>query len=139
MSSLDVSWQQIFNSLTVTSNNTRSLLFTAKFLSFHYAVAANSEDSTQFNYSASKTGWHLETRIFTLLNYCSLLLYAAKHFFIITLHGLYGKHRPLLSSIVLGVLTAPLYSNGRSMDHTENSLSIVEASLLQARLYRVVA
>jgi hypothetical protein len=43
----------------------------------------------------------------------ALLLYAAKHFFIITLHGPHGKRRLLLSRIVLGVFTAPLHSNGR--------------------------
>jgi hypothetical protein len=45
------------------------------------------------------------------------------------LHGPYGKHRLLLSRIVLGVFTAPLHSNDRGADHIEDSLSIVEAFL----------
>jgi hypothetical protein len=48
------------------------------------------------------------------------------------------KHLPL-SRIVLGVFTAPLHSNGRGVDHIETGLSIVEACLLQARVYQVVA
>jgi hypothetical protein len=49
-----LSWRSINNSLTVTSNHTWSLLFTALFLSCYYSAAANSEDSTQFNSSAPK-------------------------------------------------------------------------------------
>jgi hypothetical protein len=48
-------------------------------------------------------------------------------FFITTLHGPYGKYR-LLSS----------RSNGRGANDIEDSVSVVEACLPQARVYRVV-
>jgi hypothetical protein len=48
-SSLVVSWQRIYPSLTVTSNHTWIRLFTIWFPSCHYSAAANSEDSTHFN------------------------------------------------------------------------------------------
>jgi hypothetical protein len=44
-SSLVVSWQRFYNSLTVTSNHTWSLLFP----SCHYSATANSEESIRFN------------------------------------------------------------------------------------------
>jgi hypothetical protein len=72
--------------------------------------------------------WRLETRLDST-RLCSILLYAAEHFFITTLHGTRGKRRLLLFRIVLGVFTAPLHSNGRGTDHTENRLSIVEECL----------
>jgi hypothetical protein len=61
---------------------------------------------------------------------CFVLLYAAEHFFMMTLHGPHRKHSLLWSHIVLGVFTAPLHSNGHGVDHIENSLSIVETFLL---------
>jgi hypothetical protein len=71
-----VSWERIYNSLTVTSNHTWSLLFTAWFLSCHYSAAANSEDWTQFNSSVSKlTSWKPGVSKFdSLLNGLSLSL-----------------------------------------------------------------
>jgi hypothetical protein len=36
------------------------------------------------------------------------------------------------------VFTVPLHSNGRGADHIENSISIVEACLPRAGVYRVV-
>jgi hypothetical protein len=54
-------------------------------------------------------------------------------------HGPHGKHRLLLSHIVLGVFTASLHSNGCGGDHIGNSLSIVEVCLPLARVYQVVA
>jgi hypothetical protein len=65
-------------------------------------------------------GWLLETRPFTLC--CSV-----EFFFVTTLHEPHGKHRLLLSRIILFVFTAPLHSNGRGADHIENNLSIFEA------------
>jgi hypothetical protein len=87
-------------------------------------------DSIQFPCSQARVlaGWRLETRLFTSL-------YAAEHFFIITLNGPLEKHRLLWSRIVSGVFTAPLYSNGHGADHIENSLYIVEACLPQVRVY----
>jgi hypothetical protein len=67
------------------------------------------------------------------------ILYAAEHFFIITLRGRHRKHRILLSRIVLGVCTAPLHSNSRSMGLIQNSLNIVEAFFPLARVYQAVA
>jgi hypothetical protein len=49
-----VSWQRIYNSLTVISNYTWSLNFRAEFFSCHYSAAINSEDSTQLSSSAPK-------------------------------------------------------------------------------------
>jgi hypothetical protein len=44
-----------FISVTVTSNHTWSILYTANFfLSFHYSATAKSEDSTEFNSSAPR-------------------------------------------------------------------------------------
>jgi hypothetical protein len=77
-------------------------------------------------------GWRPETRLFTLC--CSI-----EFFFITNFHGPHGKHHILLSRIVLGVFTAPLHSNGCGTGHTENSLSIAEACLLRAHVYRVIA
>jgi hypothetical protein len=54
------------------------------------------------------------------------------------LHRPHRKHSLLLSHIVLGVFTAALHSNGRSTDCIENTLFVVEACLLQVRVYRVV-
>jgi hypothetical protein len=77
-------------------------------------------------------------RIVTRLT--SLLLYAAGHFFITTLHGPHRKHRLQLSRIVLDVLTAPLHNNSRGADRVlENNLSVVEQYLPRARVYRVIA
>jgi hypothetical protein len=59
-------------------------------------------------------GWRPETRLFTLR--CSVVF-----LFTTTFHGPHGKHPLLLYR----------HSNGRGTDHTENSLSIVEASLPQ--------
>jgi hypothetical protein len=50
------------------------------------------------------------------------LLCSVEFFFISTLHGPHGKHRLLLTRIVLGVFTTPLHSNGRGADHTEDNL-----------------
>jgi hypothetical protein len=49
--------------------------------------------------------------------YCSI-----EFFFITTLHGPQEKRRLLLSRVVLGVFTAPMYNNGRGADHIENKL-----------------
>jgi hypothetical protein len=91
-------------------------------------------DSIQFLCSQAHilAGWSHETRLFTLC--CSV-----EFFFITTLHGPHGKRRLLLSHIVLGELTAPLYSNDRGADHIENSLSIVETRSPRARVYTFVA
>jgi hypothetical protein len=69
----------------------------------------------------------------------TLLLYAAEHLFIITLHGPHGKRRLLMSGIVLGLFTAPLHSIVRGADHIENNISIVEVCLPRARVYQVIA
>jgi hypothetical protein len=63
-------------------------------------------------------GWHPETPPFAP-HYCSLPRYTAKHFFIFTLQRPHGKHRLLLSRIVLGALTAPLHGNGHCVDHID--------------------
>jgi hypothetical protein len=105
------------------------------FLSCHYSAAANSEDSTQFNSSALK----LISRQAGVSKLGSSLFYNSNDFFFTTtLHGPHGKHRVLLSRIVLAVFTALLHSNGPGADHIENSLSILEACLPRARVYRVV-
>jgi hypothetical protein len=57
---------------------------------------------------------------------------AAEHFFIITLHSPHGKDSLLLSSIILGIFTAPLHSNGRGADHIENILSVVVALVYES-------
>jgi hypothetical protein len=49
-----VSWQRIYNSLIVTSNYTRSLIFRMEFRSCRYSAATNSEESTQLSSSAPK-------------------------------------------------------------------------------------
>jgi hypothetical protein len=87
--------------------------------------------SVQFLYSEAHipAGWRLETRLSTL--FCSIEL-----FFISTLHKSRGKHGLLFSRIVLGVFTAPLHSSGGGADNKENNLSIVEACLPRARVYR---
>jgi hypothetical protein len=75
-SSLVVSWQRIYKSLTVTSNHVWSLLFTAQLLYWHYSAAANSEDSTQFNSDAPKlTSWQSDVSKLdsSLLDYSSTL------------------------------------------------------------------
>jgi hypothetical protein len=73
-SSLVVSWQRIFKSLTVTSNHTWSLLFKPN--SFLAIIVS----SIQFLCSQAHipAGWRLDTRLFTSL-------YAAEHFFVTTL------------------------------------------------------
>jgi hypothetical protein len=87
-------------------------------------------DSIQFLCSQAHilAGWRFETRHYTLF-------YLIKFFFITTLHEPHEKHR----LIVLGVFAAPLHSNARGANHIENSLSIVEACLPRARVYRVIA
>jgi hypothetical protein len=45
----------------------------------------------------------------------------------------------MLSRIVLGMFATPLHINVRGTYRIENSLSIVEACLLRARVYQVVA
>jgi hypothetical protein len=80
-------------------------------------------DSIQFLCSQALilTGWRLETQLSTLC--CST------EFLITILHGSHEKHCFLLSSIILGVFTAPLHNNGCCADHIENSLPIVKACL----------
>jgi hypothetical protein len=67
-------------------------------------------------------GWRPKTWLFTL--FCSV-----EFFFLTSLHWPHRKHCLLLSHIVLGMFTAPLYSNGCSVVHLENSLCVVEACL----------
>jgi hypothetical protein len=90
-------------------------------------------DSVQFLCSQAHilAGWRLETR----LDSSTVQLNS----YLLSLHGPHGKHRLLLSRIVLGLFTAPLHSNGRGSDYIENSFSIVDACLPRARVYRVVA
>jgi hypothetical protein len=107
-----------FVSLTVTSNHTWSLLITVWFLSCQYSAAANFEDSTQFK--SKFISWQAGLPKLD----CSV-----EFFCMTTLHGRHGKHRLLLSRIILGVFTAPLHSNGRGADHVGNSTSVVEACL----------
>jgi hypothetical protein len=60
-SSLVVSWQQIYYSLSVTSDHTWSFLVTAEFLSCNYFASANAENcSVQFQ-AHILAGWHPET------------------------------------------------------------------------------
>jgi hypothetical protein len=68
LSSLVVSWQQIYHSVSLQI--TWSLLITVTFLSCHYSAAAN---SVQFQAHILE-GWHPETRLFTsrLLFYTDL-------------------------------------------------------------------
>jgi hypothetical protein len=103
------------------------------FLSQPNSFLAINVDSVQFLCSQAHNlrGWSLETRLFTLC--CSI-----EFFFITALHGPHGKHFLIISLIVLGLFTAPLHSNGLGSDHIENSLSIVEACLNRAPVYRVV-
>jgi hypothetical protein len=97
---LVVSWQRIYNSLTVTSNNTWSLLLTAQLLSCPYSASANSKDSTQFNYSylgglvsrSSTLHFRLD---YSVSNTSSRLLCP----FINSLFQTHGKHRLLLLRI----------------------------------------
>jgi hypothetical protein len=106
-SSLVVSWQRIYNSLTVTSNHTWSLLVTVLLIYCHYSAAANSEDSAQFNSSAtelisrkvsvSKLDFALST---TVLQSFYFLFSTTSRLptvpFITPRHGPHGKHRLLL-------------------------------------------
>jgi hypothetical protein len=89
--------------------------------------------STQFNSSIPKITSR-QAGVSKLLTLCCSI----EFFFITTLHGLHGKHR-LFSRTALGVFIAPLPSNGRDADHTENNRSIVEACLPRAYIYRLVA
>jgi hypothetical protein len=101
-SSLVVSWQRIYNILTITSNHTWSLLFTAQFLSCHYSAIANSEDSTQFNSSAPKLiSWQAGISEFDQLSWT--LLY--NHF---------ARTTQKTQHIYCweGIFIAPLHSNG---------------------------
>jgi hypothetical protein len=123
-SSLVVSWQRIYNSLLVISNHR---VFLSQSNSFLAIIRQMPIPKTRLN---SIPGM-LASRNSTLH---SILLCAAEHFFISTIHGLHGKHRLLLLRIVLEMFTAPLHSNGRGADHIENSLSIVDACLPRARL-----
>jgi hypothetical protein len=103
-SSLVVPWQQIYNSPTITSNHTRSLLFTVQLLSCHYSATDNCEDSTQFNSSAPKLiSWQAGiSKLDSVLLYWSL---PHNHF-----AGTTEKTDPLCCWE--GVITAPLHRNG---------------------------
>jgi hypothetical protein len=74
----------IYNSVTITSNHTWSLLITSWFPSFHYSAIAN---SIQFC-AVLPAGWRL--RLHIILD--STLFYNTEHFCITTLHGLRWKH-----------------------------------------------
>jgi hypothetical protein len=84
-----LSLQRIYNSLTVSSNQTWSLLFTAHFLSSHYSATANSEGSIQFLCSQAHV---LACSRFDTRFYSLFLLPASELFFITSLHELCRNH-----------------------------------------------
>jgi hypothetical protein len=121
-----LSKRQISNSLTVISNQESSCHSLIPFLPLFCNCQFRRLHSFQYQ-AHILTDWHPETWLFTL--WCSI-----KSFFITTLHGPHGKCRVLLSHIVLGLFTTPLHSNNRGMDNIENSLSVVEACIMDTCL-----
>jgi hypothetical protein len=103
LSSLVVSCQRIYYSLTVTSNHTYSRRATISSLSYHISAAANSEDSTRL---LSTTLDYYCIRLLLLL-----LLLSCRTLLITTLHGL-NKNTVFCCPECL--CTAPLPSNRRS-------------------------
>jgi hypothetical protein len=116
-SSLVVSWQRIYNSLTVSAAHMKSsfhslIPFLPSLLNHSTVTSRNSLNSVLQLPTLEFDSIQFQAHI--LVGGCpeTRLLPASELFLITTLHGSRGKHRLLLSRIILGVFTDPLASNG---------------------------